>query len=80
MFKDVDLSRDIMRGFAADEVRSGGRVPEGVEMFVNILTAGYWQEHMVYSRNAFRAQLKARPRGNACFFIGGERRKKNRRE
>lgn len=42
MFKDVDLSRDVMRSFAGDKERAG-RVPEGVEMFVNVLTAGYWR-------------------------------------
>ena len=48
MFKDVDLSRDIMRGFSAAAAAGGGgggggvHIPEGVEMFVNVLTAGYW--------------------------------------
>ena len=41
MFKDVNLSRDVMRGFSADVQRTA-RVPQGVEMFVNVLTGGYW--------------------------------------
>jgi cullin-4 len=50
MFKDVDLSRDAMRGFANDKERSA-RVPEGVEMFVNVLTAGYWPTYAVAEVN-----------------------------
>ena len=41
MFKDVDLSRDIMRGFEKDAARTE-RIPDGVEMQVNIITAGCW--------------------------------------
>jgi len=41
MFKDVETSRDIMRGFAADE-KIAKELPENVDVFVHVLTAGYW--------------------------------------
>jgi len=46
MFKDIDLSRDIMgqfRTFAA----ASGRVPDKTDMSVNVLTSGYWPTYPI---------------------------------
>jgi hypothetical protein len=39
---DVDLSRDVMKSFGTAPGRVE-RIPDGVEIFVNVLTAGYWR-------------------------------------
>ena len=41
MFKDVDLSRDVMAGFRSSQ-QVAERLPAGIEMSVNVLTAGFW--------------------------------------
>ncbi|KAA6417758.1 MAG: ubiquitin- cullin 4 [Trebouxia sp. A1-2] len=44
MFKDVDLSRDIMMSFkTSGSVKS--RLPPGIDMNVNVLTSGYWPSY-----------------------------------
>jgi len=42
MFKDVDISRDVMRSFRSDSERFAKVEAAGVELYVNVLTAGYW--------------------------------------
>jgi cullin 4 len=42
MFKDVDISRDVMRSFRADVDKFQKIEAAGVELYVNVLTAGYW--------------------------------------
>ena len=42
MFKDVDISRDVMRSFRSDAERFSKVEAAGVELYVNVLTAGYW--------------------------------------
>ena len=42
MFKDVDISRDVMRSFRSDAERFAKVEAAGVELYVNVLTAGYW--------------------------------------
>lgn len=39
MFKDINLSKDIMGSFRQ---ATRDRLPQGLEMYVNVLTAGYW--------------------------------------
>eukprot|EP00873_Tetraselmis_striata_P009147 jgi/Tetstr1/429411/TSEL_019321.t1 len=46
MFKDIDLSRDIMTQFRAFAA-SSARIPEKTDMSVNVLTSGYWPTYPV---------------------------------
>ncbi len=41
MFKDIDLSREVMSSFSSS-VRYMERLDPGMEFNVNVLTAGYW--------------------------------------
>ena len=40
MFKDVQLSKDIMLMFKGNE--SEAKLPSGVELYVQVLTSGFW--------------------------------------
>ncbi|BDA50712.1 Cullin-4 [Coccomyxa sp. Obi] len=46
MFKDVDLSRDIMTSFR-QSASSRAKCPAGLDMSVHILTSGYWPTYPV---------------------------------
>mmetsp|Transcript_6002 Transcript_6002/g.17169 ORF Transcript_6002/g.17169 Transcript_6002/m.17169 type:complete len:735 (-) Transcript_6002:2064-4268(-) len=46
MFKDVDLSRDIVSSFRSSTAAQA-RIPQGVDMNINIMTAGYWPTYPV---------------------------------
>jgi cullin-4 len=50
MFKDVDLSRDIMASFKSSKAVAAS-IPVGVDMNVNILTSGYWPTYPVVDAN-----------------------------
>jgi len=41
MFKDIDLSRDIMNSFRSSAT-ARAKLPPGIEMNVHVLTTGYW--------------------------------------
>ena len=41
MFKDIDISRDIMTGFK-NSAQVQSKLKHGIELYVNVLTTGYW--------------------------------------
>jgi len=41
MFKDIDISRDIMTGFK-NSAQVQSKLKHGLELYVNVLTTGYW--------------------------------------
>jgi len=41
MFKDIDISRDIMTGFK-NSAQVQTKLKHGIELYVNVLTTGYW--------------------------------------
>lgn len=50
MFKDTDLSRDIMASFRSSSATQA-RIPAGIDMNINILTSGYWPTYPVVDAN-----------------------------
>jgi cullin-4 len=45
MFKDVELSDDVMAAFRASAAAAG--LPPGVDVTVSVLTSGYWPTYPV---------------------------------
>eukprot|EP01025_Chloroclados_australasicus_P025868 TRINITY_DN25752_c0_g1_i2.p1 TRINITY_DN25752_c0_g1~~TRINITY_DN25752_c0_g1_i2.p1 ORF type:complete len:745 (-),score=82.84 TRINITY_DN25752_c0_g1_i2:248-2482(-) len=52
MFKDIDLSKDIMKSFKNIEAQSAeNKLQKGIDLNVNILTSGFWPTYPVTEAN-----------------------------
>lgn len=48
MFKDMDLSRELMANYTQSKEAAEGRASSKVEMLVQVLTTGFWPTYPVY--------------------------------
>eukprot|EP01023_Acetabularia_acetabulum_P049241 TRINITY_DN5249_c0_g1_i7.p1 TRINITY_DN5249_c0_g1~~TRINITY_DN5249_c0_g1_i7.p1 ORF type:complete len:627 (+),score=66.81 TRINITY_DN5249_c0_g1_i7:256-1881(+) len=47
MFKDIDLSKDVMQSFKSFESTSNSKSAKGIDLNVNVLTSGFWPTYPV---------------------------------
>eukprot|EP00798_Chlamydomonas_sp_ICE-L_P023806 gene23806-9369_t len=47
MFKDIDLSTDVMAAFRQHQETATLKIPQGLDMSVSVLTSGYWPTYPV---------------------------------
>ena len=47
MFKDIDISRDIMTGFK-NSAQVQSKLKKEMELYVNVLTTGYWPTYVPF--------------------------------